>query len=83
MHDLQENISCSDNFEVASDKSVKRTIEVCEDRCTQHKECKYYSYTNDNLCTLYAQCPDNTDLEKHEDGTTYQKLSKYFTLNMK
>ena len=77
LHDLQETISCSDDFEIATDKTVRRTKEVCEDQCTQHKSCQYYGYTNDNLCTLYAEC--NIDNTKHETGNTYEKPSNYST----
>ena len=80
MHDLQESISCSDDFEIAPDnvnKTVKRTKEVCEDQCTQNKNCEYYAYSNDNLCTLYAKCDKNKT--KHETGKTYEKPSNYST----
>ena len=74
LHELQEEISCSDDFEIATDKA-KRTKEVCEDRCTQNKNCQYYAYSNDNLCTLYATCDKNK--RKHETGNTYKKPGKY------
>ena len=74
LQDLQEKIRCSDDFEIGTDKSVKRTKEVCEDRCTQDKSCQYYSYSNDNLCTLYAECKDD-EKETHKNGTTFKRPS--------
>ena len=55
---------------------MKRTKEVCEDRCTQHKQCNFYSYTNDNLCNLYTTC-ENEPTQDHESGTTYRRPCKY------
>ena len=75
-HDLQSDISCSDNFEIGTDKSKKRTKEVCEDRCTQQKHCNFYSYTNDNLCNLFAKCKSEATVN-HESGTTYRRPCKY------
>lgn len=75
IHEMQTNISCSDNFEIGYDKFEKRSKEVCEQRCTQNDDCKFYSYTDDYLCTLYAKC-ERDDNDAHELGKTFKKPSK-------
>ena len=68
-HNLYDETPCTDDFQIGR-VQLKRSQEVCEERCIQASSCSYYFYSNEQVCILYSKCESG---DKDKAGKTYKK----------
>ena len=69
-HKLYNETPCTDDFQIGR-VQLKRSQEVCEERCIQASNCSFYFYSNEQVCVLYSKC-ESGDI--HKAGKTYEKI---------
>ena len=69
-HQLYDESPCTDNFQIGR-VQLKRSQEVCEERCIQASNCLFYFYSNEQVCVLYSKCETG---DEHKAGKTYKKI---------